>query len=204
MNNYIIGLIAALAGGYVRVGTATAPIQTNGFFSIAVGNASPQTLQVFPPESSRFSSLQIIVNLQPNGDGCTDVTPAIALALNGTYGTTIPVTTSAQVYLLAQATASLDPTGHAGDYLYTDGVNIFWNPPSGAPSESGEVVAGSGTSWTLANAPNPASSLQLFVQQYAGGPFALLKSGIGYTLSGDEITTTTSYGSGSLLAWYRF
>jgi hypothetical protein len=68
---------------------------------------------------------------------------------------------------------------------------------NGVPVEN-EVVSGSGTSWTLANAPVSGS-----VKLYAGG--MRLNPGIGndYTISGGSISTAASYSTGALIADYR-
>jgi hypothetical protein len=65
-----------------------------------------------------------------------------------------------------------------------------------------EVVAGSGTSWTLASSPNPVESLQLFVEVPSFGS-VLLRRGADYTAVGSAITTTHPYSAGILTAWYR-
>lgn len=61
------------------------------------------------------------------------------------------------------------------------------------------TINGSNTVFTLANAPSPASSLQLFLNgllQTAGG--------VDYTLSGDTITYATAPETGDAhVAWYR-
>lgn len=61
-----------------------------------------------------------------------------------------------------------------------------------------EIVAGSGTSWTLANIPVTGS-----VHLYANGQ--RLTPGIGqdYTIAGAAITTALSWASGTVLADYR-
>lgn len=60
---------------------------------------------------------------------------------------------------------------------------------------SGEVVAGSGTSWTLANTP------KLFLGLYAQGQKLSTSRG-DYTISGSSITTTLSWTAGDLEADY--
>jgi len=65
----------------------------------------------------------------------------------------------------------------------------------GTPIEN-EVVAGSGTSWTLDHTPIAGS-----VKLYAGT--RLIPGGNDYTISGANITTVNSYPPGSLLADYR-
>lgn len=60
-----------------------------------------------------------------------------------------------------------------------------------------EVVAGSGTSWTLANVP--VSGMQAI---YANGQ--RLTPTVDYTISGAIITTLTSWSSGTVLADYQY
>ena len=60
-----------------------------------------------------------------------------------------------------------------------------------------EVVAGSGTSWTLSHIPSPSNSLKL----YALG--VRLPLTIKYTISGASITTVDSYSTGELLADFK-
>jgi hypothetical protein len=58
----------------------------------------------------------------------------------------------------------------------------------------GEVIAGSGTSWTLSRIPSPATSLKL----YANGQRLTLTTD--YTISGLAITTINSFSAGAILA----
>jgi hypothetical protein len=75
----------------------------------------------------------------------------------------------------------------------------------GASFVDDEIVSGSGTSWTLANAP---TGLQLF-QDITGYGLVGLKKVVSlanpedYTVSGTTITTQTSFSTGALHAWYR-
>jgi hypothetical protein len=66
-----------------------------------------------------------------------------------------------------------------------------------------EGVSGSGTSWVLANLPNPPNSL-LLSQQLPGFGRVLLTLGVDYSVSGTAITTTNSLPAGALTASYRF
>jgi hypothetical protein len=61
-----------------------------------------------------------------------------------------------------------------------------------------EVVSGSGTSWTLANAPVSGS-----VKVWAGGIRLTPGAGNDYTISATAITTAQSYSTGALIADYR-
>lgn len=85
-------------------------------------------------------------------------------------------------------------------------VRLTADPATGAllvsSSNSGnivlnEVVAGSGTSWTLAHTPNSAG-----IQLYANGQ--RLTPTTDYTLSGAIITTVLSWSAGTLLADYSY
>lgn len=60
-----------------------------------------------------------------------------------------------------------------------------------------EIVAGSGTSWTLANIPDTGT-----LQLYADGQ--RLSPTVDYTLVGAAITTVLSWSAGTLLADYIF
>ena len=68
-----------------------------------------------------------------------------------------------------------------------------------------ETVSGSGTSWTLAHAPAAGCVPILVVQVPLFGGVVLLKGQTpGFTISGANITTTSSYSAGALAAWYRY
>lgn len=79
-------------------------------------------------------------------------------------------------------------------------------PPPQSPMFSDEEVPsgainGSNTTFTLANAPNPSASLQLFLN----GVLQAQGAGEDYTLSGSTITFTVAPSTGDLLlCWYRF
>lgn len=85
-------------------------------------------------------------------------------------------------------------------------VRLVADPITGALLVSGggssgtqvlnEIVAGSGTSWTLANTPNSAG-----VALYANGQ-RLTPGGVDYTLTGANITTVLSWAAGTVLADY--
>lgn len=61
-----------------------------------------------------------------------------------------------------------------------------------------EVVAGSGTSWTLAN--TPVSNTQAI---YANGQ-RLIPGGVDYSITGAAITTVLSWTAGTVLADYQY
>ncbi len=75
----------------------------------------------------------------------------------------------------------------AVQYLFSDGET-----PSG-------VVDGANSIFTLAHAPSPASSLQLY------NGIILSPGGTDYTLTGNQISTVSPPSAGSVLkAWYRY
>jgi hypothetical protein len=75
--------------------------------------------------------------------------------------------------------------------------------PSAGNFADNELVTGSGTSWSLANLPNPIASLQLF-QAIPGFGQVLLTAGLDYVLSGISITTINSLVGGALRCYYRY
>lgn len=68
---------------------------------------------------------------------------------------------------------------------------------SSSTSVYGEVVAGSGTAWTLAHTPDT-NTLRLFANGQR------LMAGTDYTLAGTAITTVLSWDAGTLLADYNY
>ena len=84
--------------------------------------------------------------------------------------------------------------------------------PAAAPSSANfvddETVAGSGTAWTLAEIPEAGCVPVLMVppfEEYAMFALVLGSTGpYGYTISGADITTMTSWPAGSMRAWYRY
>lgn len=95
-------------------------------------------------------------------------------------GDTVKAGTNVTLTRNPDGTTSINATGGGG----------------GGTAVYGEVVTGSGTSWTLANAPT-AGTLRL----YANGQRLTLT--VDYTLSGTAITTLTSWAAGTLLADYN-
>lgn len=75
---------------------------------------------------------------------------------------------------------------HGGANSTTSGTSVF-----------GEVVAGSGTSWTLANTPTSGT-----VRLYTNGQ--RLTVTVDYSLSGANITTVLSWSAGTMLADYNY
>lgn len=115
---------------------------------------------------------------------------------------------------MAVLTKDVNSVAVAGGVSDLDGVTILpfeINHSTGRLKVSGiisggggttvlnEIVSGSGTSWTLANAPN-ANGVAL----YGAGIRLTPGAGNDYTLSGASITTANSYSAGSLLADYAF
>lgn len=137
---------------------------------------------------------------------------------NGTWNVFIenigsaPWTLNPNGLLIDGSSASLILTTNSGVYLSTDGVNYFTErgiaqAGSSAPSTAqfawdetpGGTINGSNATFTLASAPNPAASLQLF----QNGILAI--QGTDYTLSGATITMTGAPSTGAILtAFYRF
>ena len=81
--------------------------------------------------------------------------------------------------------------------------------PSGAINfADDEIVWGNGTNWKLEHPPAPGCVPILLAPPFAGyGLFAMELDSIGaygYTISGQSITTVTSFPAGSFRAWYRW
>lgn len=83
------------------------------------------------------------------------------------------------------------------------GVHEMMHGGSGTASSTtavyNEVVAGSGTSFTLAHSPTSGS-----VALYGNGQRLTSGAGNDYTISGATITTTNSFSAGDLLADYTY
>jgi hypothetical protein len=95
-------------------------------------------------------------------------------------------------------------TPSAGDYV--DGGTGAWTALPAIPTfVDNETVAGSGTTWTLANVPDGVPILMVPPFPGYGLLGMILDSAgpYGYTISGANITTVTSFPAGSILAWYR-
>jgi hypothetical protein len=156
-----------------------------------------------------------------------DDASAIAVALTSAPVITLPW--YANFLNLGSGTATLTPVsgmisyaGHIGAgsmpiatgqfaFVYFDGTN-FWavlgissgggTVPNFADSE---VVAGSGTAWTLAHTPvGGCVPLVVVMLPAFGGITLLLGQTPGFTISGSNITTTNSYSAGGVFAWYRY
>ena len=85
---------------------------------------------------------------------------------------------------------------------------IAWYRYAAIPSinfADGEVAGGSGTAWTLAHTPSAVPTVFALLPSF--GLVGLVKgsaSDYGYSITGGNITTVSSYATGSLLVWYRY
>lgn len=102
--------------------------------------------------------------------------------------------------LLAEASI-LDFTG-TGVSSSFDGINKVTETITGGGSTAipifGEVVGGSGTTFTLAHVPSGTINLS------ANGQVLLIGAGNDYTISGAVITTSSSWALGSVIASYQY
>ena len=107
------------------------------------------------------------------------------------------------------AVASLDGIQGAVVLSATGIVTITDNTPSAGDIQiavnwaAAEVVSGSGTSWTLAHTPKATPLIVVMVASF-GGVTLLPSQTPGFTISGKNVTTTTSYSSGALFAYYPY
>ena len=75
---------------------------------------------------------------------------------------------------------------------------VDWETPSG-------TIDGANTTFTLAQAPNPAASAVGYVRQGGGGAFLPMAYGVDFTLSGVTITATEAPSTSSDLRFsYRY
>lgn len=79
------------------------------------------------------------------------------------------------------------------------GALVVTAPSSGNTFIYNEIVAGSGTSWTLAHVP-----VLGFQAIYANGQRLIPGIGQDYTISGSGITTALSWAAGTILADYQY
>lgn len=75
---------------------------------------------------------------------------------------------------------------------------LLVNPLSGTTFVDNEIVAGSGTTFTLASTPTSGSQ-----HVYGNGQRLTPGAGNDYTISGAVITTANSFSAGQILADYR-
>lgn len=124
-----------------------------------------------------------------------------------------------EYYLIAVCSFGNSPNSDAAFPTITltkvvAGTNIHVTPSSGTGIVTiatlnfadDETVSGSGTAWTLANTP-VAGCVPIVMVDTGTALTPLLKgsaSAYGYSISGANITTVTSYAAGKLIAWYRF
>ena len=97
---------------------------------------------------------------------------------------------------------------HSGTYSVQIGPAGPQGPP-GAPGPSpnfadNEFVSGSGTAWVFLHAPNPTTSVHLYVQEYNGGPFVRLPPTAITSIIGTAMVTAASWTAGALMADYRY
>jgi hypothetical protein len=94
----------------------------------------------------------------------------------------------------------------------TNGVTTITGPGPGTGIQDvfvdSEMVTATADpiTWTLAHAPNPPTSLQLYQMPPLPGVFGgiLLTNGVDYTLTGNTIITVNTISPGSLMAFYRY
>lgn len=105
--------------------------------------------------------------------------------------------------------ASLDVLGANFALVWFDGTN-FWAALMPTPVSTtfvdDETVAGSATAWSLSHIPVAGCVPILMVELAGFGLIGLLRdspAAYGYTISGVDITTVSSYSAGALHAWYR-
>jgi hypothetical protein len=141
----------------------------------------------------------------PVGPAGAAATIAAGTATTLSYGATPTVTNSgtpsAAVFNFGIPAGATGPQGPAGPPGAVTSVGTSSTSYSDAEVPSGSVN-GTNATFTLANAPNPAASLQLVKNGQV-----LQAGGFDYTLSGSTITfvTTTIPSTGDLLqAWYRY
>jgi hypothetical protein len=137
----------------------------------------------------------------PSGIGISG-SPVIAA---GTLSWSMPTGWVAGDLLIGDGSNSVDrlPIGTNGYVLTVSGGAPAWVASSGSVNFVGaETPAGStGTSFTLAHAPNPAAFLMLVWDGLVRAP-----AGVDYTLAGTSITTVSSVdpSASNMRAWYVY
>lgn len=159
--------------------------------------------------AATFALLGVV---KPDNTTITIAGDGTITALSGA-GTVTDVTGTAPIQSTGGTTpdisVDLATVGTVG-VVQPDGSTITIDPDGTIHSIAGtgptfvdeEVVSGSGTSWTLANVPSPASSLMLFQKVDSFGDVKLRRT-VDFTDSGASITTVNSFSAGDLQAWYR-
>ena len=136
------------------------------------------------------------------------VVAGTGLTGGGTSGS-VTISLSTPVSVANGGTGTATPGLVAGSGISITGSwpdqTISSTSPAAANFADSEIVSGSGTSWTLANTPASGCVPILVVQLSGFGGITLLEGFTpGFTISGANITTTSSYSSGALCAWYRY
>lgn len=195
------------------VTTVTPLVSGGGGGSSAPSTIGTVNLQPNPPASTAYTTAQsdfgglIVVQSAPAFAYTLDsglTVPFYVGIINKGAGTVTMTPTTGQV----NNAASVPLTTGQFALVYFDGVNWWAGVPVSAATVNfadGETPAGTidgvNKVFTLAHAPSPALSLELFnngMAQHAGG-------GNDYTLSGLTITFTVAPVIGAtLLAWYRY
>lgn len=139
---------------------------------------------------------QIFGGISPGGGTVTEVDTAAPI----TGG---PITTTGTIGVNA-ATSSTLGVVQPDNTTITISAGVISAVTSGVPNfVDNETVSGSGTSWTLAHTPVATPLLVVMLPSF-GGVVLILSQTPGFTISGTSITTTSSYSSGALRAWYRY
>jgi hypothetical protein len=103
--------------------------------------------------------------------------------------------------IIAGTNVTISPSGGTG------AVTVNASGGSSPTFVDNETVSGGGTSWTLAYPPSVGCVPILMVPPFTGyGLFGLIKDSTGpygYTISGENIVTVTSFATGVMRAWYR-
>jgi hypothetical protein len=164
------------------------------------------TLALSVPAGQDLSKIQVQVGVSKvEGSG------AAAISINEIWMQSSPQQVSILVPVAQGGTGTASPSLIAGTNVTITGS--FPNQTINATGGGGptfvdnETVAGAGTAWTLAEVPEAGCVPILVVPPFAGYGMLELVLGstgpYGYTISGANITTVTSFPAGSMRAWYR-
>lgn len=198
--------VAYMAAGFYtitfsgpQIQTLTLPDQEVG----GLGSGSGSTVEVFSgTPSGTIDGVNRVFTLTNNG---TDLTSAPTQAQVWKNFPLVPGDPAG--YTLSGVTITYAVAPQPGDSLFASGFTVVSGSGPGGNTVGNEQVAGSGTSLTLANAPNPAADLMLFQRVSNAFPGVLLIQGKDYTLSGNAITITNSnlnITAGTVFAWYSY
>ena len=153
---------------------------------ISLGNASPVavTLPEAGFDDGQFDDLWN-ANFQNTGAGLVTITPTTS-TIDGVSSITLQQGAGVKIY-------------SDGSNYYTERGMFTTTPVSYADNETPSGTSPLGTTYTLAHAPNPTGSLELYVNG------VLQIQGTDYTLSSATITFTNAPTSDDILrAWYRY